>query len=294
MKGRKQILYGNYMIGGVGILIVIMAFGIANMLKLHNQKEIQQKESAGIAYIEQMETKDPLEVLAQIALAQESREGMQQSIEESIEASIEQAKAEKEKKQQMESWVSQLSSGHFIVLTEEEKNQYRNQFSDCVVLGDSMAQAVLEYGFLDTACVVYRRSYTVDRLMEAADVAVGLYPNKIIFFTGLNDCNHFALVEDYIASYEALINYIREKLPKVEIYVCSLLPPNNAIKAYRADLARSEFFDAALKEMCARRGDTYIDTNWMVYQHLYLNDGIHFEEGFYSIWMQYVAQQIKE
>lgn len=269
------------------------------------------QESRGAAYVALMETKDVGEALAVISSKEESREALEQSIaqsiameqeasrseaeleEGSIQESIRQSEVQEAWEQQIEEWKRQLEENNIVSLTEEQLNSYRSRLKDFVVLGDSMAQAVLEYGFLDASHVVYRRSYTVDRLTEAADVAAGLYPANIILFTGLNDCNHFAMVEDYIASYEMLLDHIRTKLPQVKIYICSLLPPNDVIKASRSDLARSEQFDNALKEMCERRGDMYVDTNWMVYQHLYLKDGIHFNRGFYEIWLQYIAAQIQ-
>lgn len=310
MKRKKNLYLYRFCMFGICLAASVTAVSVWRRTAVPEEDEDFQ-ESRGAAYIALMETKDVGEALAVIYSKEESREALEQSIAQSIameqeasqseaelekasiEESIRQSEAQEAWEQQRKDWKQQLEENNVVSLTEEQLNSCRSQLKDCVVLGDSMAQAALEYGFLDAAHVVYRRSYTVDRLTEAADVAAGLYPANIIFFTGLNDCNHFAMVEDYIASYEALLDHIRTKLPQVKFYICSLLPPNDVVKASRSDLARSEQFDQALKQMCERRGDTYVDTNWMVYQHLYLKDGIHFNRGFYEIWVQYMAAQIQ-
>ncbi len=187
------------------------------------------------------------------------------------------------------SWQEQINSGNITVLTEEERASYRSRFSSCVVIGDSMAQAVLEYGFLDSSHVFYRRGYAIGQLDGAIDEALAMYPSTVIFFTGLNDTDYYDDPEFYAAIYLEKIQYVQSTLPNANVYVCSMLPPSDALGAVRADLARAPLYDAALESICNANGINYIDTKWMVNQSLYMADGIHFISEFYDIWIQYMA-----
>lgn len=186
-------------------------------------------------------------------------------------------------------WKAQIDSGNITTLTEEERASYRSRLSSCAVIGDSMAQAALEYGFLDSSHVFYRRGYAIGQLDDAIDEALAMYPTTIVFFTGLNDTDYYSEPEFYAAMYLEKIQYVQSSLPNANVYVCSMLPPSDALGAVRSDLARAPLYDAALKNICEENGINYIDTTWMVNQSLYMADGIHFLSEFYDIWIQYVA-----
>lgn len=191
---------------------------------------------------------------------------------------------------QLLSWKAQIDSASIITLTEEERAAYRSRLSSCAVIGDSMAQAALEYGFLDGAHVFYRRGFAVGQLGDAITEAAAMLPSTVIFFTGLNDTDYYAEPELYAAAYLEKIQELKALLPNARVFVCSMLPPGNALGAVRPDLARAPLYDDALHRMCDEQGIGYIDTTWMVSQSLYMEDGIHFVSSFYDIWIQYVTK----
>lgn len=191
---------------------------------------------------------------------------------------------------QLLSWKAQIDSASITNLTEEERASYRSRLSSCAVIGDSMAQAALEYGFLDGAHVFYRRGYAVGQLGDAIAEAAAMLPSTVIFFTGLNDTDYYAEPELYAAAYLEKIQELKALLPNARVFVCSMLPPGNALGAVRPDLARAPLYDDALHRMCDEQGIGYIDTTWMVNQSLYMEDGIHFVSSFYDIWIQYVTK----
>lgn len=189
-------------------------------------------------------------------------------------------------------WKAQIDSASITTLTGEERASYRSRLSGCAVIGDSMAQAALEYGFLDGAHVFYRRGFAVGQLGDAITEAAAMLPGTVIFFTGLNDTDYYAEPELYAAAYLEKIRELQALLPDVRIFVCSMLPPSNALGAVRPDLARAPLYNDALHRMCDEQGINYIDTTWMVNQSLYMQDGIHFVSSFYDIWIQYVTKCI--
>lgn len=191
---------------------------------------------------------------------------------------------------QLLAWKAQIDSASITTLTEEERAAYRSRLSSCAVIGDSMAQAALEYGFLDGAHVFYRRGFAVGQLGDAITEAAAMLPSTVIFFTGLNDTDYYAEPELYAAAYLEKIQELKALLPNARVFVCSMLPPGNALGAVRPDLARAPLYDDALHRMCDEQGIGYIDTTWMVNQSLYMEDGIHFVSSFYDIWIQYVTK----
>lgn len=191
---------------------------------------------------------------------------------------------------QLLSWKSQIDSASITTLTEEERGAYRSRLSSCALIGDSMAQAALEYGFLDSAHVFYRRGYAIGQLGDAIREAAAMLPSTVIFFTGLNDTDYYAEPALYAEAYLEKIQEVKFLLPDARIFVCSMLPPSDALGATRPDLARAPLYDEALRNMCSEKGISYIDTSWMVNQALYMGDGIHFVSSFYDVWIQYVTR----
>ncbi len=177
-------------------------------------------------------------------------------------------------------------------LTPEELAGYQQKYANTIVIGDSMAQAVYEYGLLDGNHVYFERGASISMLSEEIDEAMAMLPSKIIFFTGLNDTDYFDDPNAYAAAYQDRINQVLSWNPAVEIYICSMTPPGNELGAARPDLARAPEYDAALQNLCASTTSKYIDLNWMVRQELYLEDGIHFDYSFYTVWLQYAAMNL--
>lgn len=183
---------------------------------------------------------------------------------------------------------AQLDSGAIPPATREELVAYQQKFSNTIFFGDSMTETIPAFGFLDESRTVYHRGASIGQLGEEVQRVIDTYPSQLIMFTGLNDTGYYANVDEYAKDYLGVINTIKASLPDVKIYACSVLPPSDALKATRADLARSDQFDAALEKMCGEQGWTYIDTKWMVRQELYQQDQIHLGVDFYAVYFRYL------
>lgn len=256
----------------------------------------------GLSYVAAEQTKDVLEAQDRIAAASASAaETENENESEGIAQTGEPSETGRETEEEpvlpsLEEYREQLlaqvtGAAEYQPLDEEARAEYRRSFANCILFGDSMAQAAYEYGYLTEAQVIYRRGGTVDLLLEESGRVVAAYPERVIFFTGLNDCNRFETTDEYLSYYTQLAETIKNEagISAEHIYICSLLPPNAEIAAARDDLARSDVFDAALHVLCENLGYTYIDTTWIVREDWYLTDGIHMTSEFYAIWIQYVS-----
>lgn len=185
-------------------------------------------------------------------------------------------------------WNEQLDADTVTNLTDEEQVAVRTLFANTIFFGDSMTQAIGEYGFLDMTNIVYQRSATIDVLITKIPEVAATLPKQVVIFTGLNDCNHYTDIADYRRDYVTLLQQLKTSIPGVNIIVSSLLSPSDALGQVRADLVRAPQFDQELRSICQENDVTYVDSTWIVRQKNYLDDGIHMNRTFYRVWFRYL------
>ena len=185
-------------------------------------------------------------------------------------------------------WNDQLDADTVTNLTDEEQVAVRTLFANTIFFGDSMTQAIGEYGFLDMTNIVYQRSATIDVLITKIPEVAATLPKQVVIFTGLNDCNHYTEIADYRRDYVTMLQQLKASIPGVKIIVSSLLSPSDALGQVRADLVRAPQFDQELRSICQENDVTYVDSTWIVRQKNYLDDGIHMNRTFYRVWFRYL------
>ena len=185
-------------------------------------------------------------------------------------------------------WNEQLDADTVTNLTDEEQVAVRTLFANTIFFGDSMTQAIGEYGFLDMTNIVYQRSATIDVLITKIPEVAATLPKQVVIFTGLNDCNHYTDIADYRRDYVTMLQQLKTSIPGVKIIVSSLLSPSDALGQVRADLVRAPQFDQELRSICEENDVTYVDSTWIVRQKNYLDDGIHMNRTFYRVWFRYL------
>ena len=174
----------------------------------------------------------------------------------------------------------------------EEQVAGRTLFANTIFFGDSMTQAIGEYGFLDMTNIVYQRSATIDVLITKIPEVAATLPKQVVIFTGLNDCNHYTDIADYRRDCVTMLQQLKASIPGVKIIVSSLLSPSDALGQVRADLVRAPQFDQELRSICQENDVTYVDSTWIVRQKNYLDDGIHMNRTFYRVWFRYLKSML--
>ncbi|MBR5347955.1 MAG: hypothetical protein IK125_01820 [Lachnospiraceae bacterium] len=187
-----------------------------------------------------------------------------------------------------EEWNAKLDANDVRNLSAEEQQQIHALFMNTIFFGDSMTQAIGDYGFIDMSQVVYKRSASLDALKEKIPEVAAVFPERVIIFVGLNNCNHYKTPEEFADAFTVMVQSLREQIPGVSLYVSSLLPPSEVLGSTRADLVRAPMYDALLNHTANLLGVTYIDSNWIVRQQNYLKDGIHMNRTFYRVWFRYL------
>lgn len=172
---------------------------------------------------------------------------------------------------------------------------YRDMFSNAVVMGDSIAAGLDEYGLLDPIQVVAARGRNLNTIDEDIDKVILLAPSHIFFSYGMNDIgNCDGDVNAFIARYEEVIKEIQAGIPNVKLHVNAILPiQQNAIDADPLFAVYTDF-NAALKEMSKRLQVDFVDNEPIITEHNigYNPDGIHPLFDFYPLWLLHMAERM--
>lgn len=169
-----------------------------------------------------------------------------------------------------------------------DPGDYSALFGSSVVFGDSIAEGLGLYGFLDSTSLVAVMGKSTETSLEDVPKLVNLSPRNVFFELGLNDISHpYSTLESYISSYEKLIDSVRSQLPNTQIYICSIFPVTDTVLQDESEFSQIETYNAALIEMAKQKNVTYIDTYTLLKNNpqYHTEDGIHVIREFYPMWL---------
>jgi len=241
------------------VLLALASLVILGVLALSGRsgdKEAQQEISAGIAYLESLERKDPAVV---------------QSIRKEIRA--------EQLAQQRDELLRKLESGEIDPFS---------LFKDYVVMGDSRAVGYWYRDFLDKGRVLADGGHTIRNISEQMETLVSLNPATIYLCYGLNDISigYWDTAESYTAEYISLVKQIRERLPEATVVVSSILPARDPAFQRSSKWRNIPEWSKALEKACKEAGILFANCDSLAEDHpnLWDPDGIHFREDFYPYW----------
>jgi len=187
-------------------------------------------------------------------------------------------------------------------------NPPTDYFSDSAIIGDSITYFLFQFesksDLLGDALFLTRggtsllgiqnRSYNVyfqgqDLAIEDSVAASGR--KKLFFMLGQNDLG-YRTIEDTLASYEVIINRIREKSPDVEIYIQSLVHEWWERGNSNSRNEKIDQYNAELVPFAERMGCHYVDIAKYIEDHrgtmaapYNMDYGIHVNEEGCTEWM---------
>ena len=135
--------------------------------------------------------------------------------------------------------------------------EIRQVFAGNVIIGDSITESIVEYGYLDTDVVVSKRGLNVGAADDQISTAIALNPSHVFMAFGSNDLEIYGSASsEFIDAYRTQIKKIQTALPD---------------------------------EM----GCTFIDNSTIVTdssENLYEPDGEHVIQDYYPKWLTNMAQ----
>ena len=180
---------------------------------------------------------------------------------------------------------------------------YSKYYENTIFMGDSITEALSEFGILDSYNVIANKGDTIISASESIDKLQSINPKNIVLLYGMNDVIAFDSTSSEESSnafkekYIELINSIKAVLPKTNIYLISPLPVmDNAVNT-NSKLTNENLNKFRLKvdEVSTATGSTYIDLASVITEKDYLHeqDGIHYKYDFYTLWLDFLINYIQ-
>ncbi|MCC8141358.1 MAG: GDSL-type esterase/lipase family protein [Lachnospiraceae bacterium] len=184
-----------------------------------------------------------------------------------------------------------VTTEDLLPLAELQEMNFTEIFSNCVIMGDSIAHQLLEYEVLNSAEVIAQDGMQVHKTEEQISTAVDLAP-KVVFLTyGLNDIDDWKSdFESFRENYDDFLTRVQSALPNAQIYVTLILPVNNyALEEHEAYRYIDEY-NQVIVECCEAHGIPYMDLEFTLPDEYYDDDGIHPLLNFYYGWLYCMAK----
>ena len=186
------------------------------------------------------------------------------------------------------------SSAEDPVTTVLSNVEIRQVFSGSVIIGDSITESIVEYGYLDTDVVVSKRGLNIHAADEQIDTAIKLKPTHVFMAFGSNDLELYGSASSqFIDAYRSQIRKIQDALPDIPIYINSILPITDEAIAENPDLGYYPDYNQGLESLCQELGCTFIDNTAIVEnssENMYEPDGEHVISDYYPKWLSHMAQ----
>ena len=251
-KNRPRPLISILIAAGILVLCVILLLTLANRSNKGNAESIQ----SGLAYLEELEQKDP--------------------------ESIKQIRKDIYQRHLQEQW-DQLR----IQLNDGTIDPF-SLFKDYVVMGDSRAVGFWYHDFLDKDRVLADGGHTIRNITRQMDQLVVLNPSTVYLCYGLNDSSigYWDNAEEYVAEFMDVIAEIQQNLPDTTVVVSSILPAKDPAFKRSSRWYDIPEWSAALEKACQENGIAFANNDQLAvdYPNYWDPDGIHFRPALYPYW----------
>lgn len=172
--------------------------------------------------------------------------------------------------------------------------EIRQVFAGSVIIGDSITESIVEYGYLDTDVVVSKRGLNVQAADDQINTAINLNPTHVFMAFGSNDLEIYGSDSSgFIDAYRTQIKKIQAALPDVPVYINCILPITDEAIAANPSLGYYSDYNDGLVNLCQELGCTFIDNTSIMEnssENLYEPDGEHVIQTYYPKWLTHMAQ----
>ena len=124
-------------------------------------------------------------------------------------------------------------------------------------------------------------------------------PRKIFFMGGVNDLSGNRPVEEVASNIRKILELVREKAPSCQVYLQSVITPNNEVLAYAYIKNKQHLMNelnAKLKAMCDEGLATWVDLRPVLHNEQgelreeLTKDGIHIHPAAYELWVGHLKK----
>jgi len=184
--------------------------------------------------------------------------------------------------------------------TEKPGTSYKEYFSNCVFIGDSITEGLSSYELIDDSNVAANKGYTVLKAKKDMNSLVNGKFHKIFILLGSNDLLYGISSSQFTEDYSEFLSLLKIKMPEAKIYVQSIFPVAAKVEQQKPMMknSRIEEFNAALKNMSREQGVVFLDVNSILkddsgcMRKEYSSDGIHLNYKAYKLWLDYLMKGV--
>lgn len=193
----------------------------------------------------------------------------------------------------IEKEVSKLEVKEKLSASKASKAMYKKLFKKTVVVGDSLTEGLLSYGWLSKKNVYSIVGASVISSRELMKKAAKKKPENAFFAFGMNDLIMYRKdPEGFIKEYDKQLKYFHKKSPKTKIFISGISAPSkDAIKRQKS-LGKYKKFNQNLKKFAKKNGYGYVKVSDILEnnKNLYGGDGIHAKSAYYPHWLNRMAE----
>ncbi|MBR3248379.1 MAG: hypothetical protein IKG03_08295 [Clostridiales bacterium] len=172
-----------------------------------------------------------------------------------------------------------------VTYYEIKDNNFKAAFKDIYFAGDSITEAMYEYGILDLYHVTAAIGVGTSHIDRNLSYIVDLNPKYLVLHYGVNVMGSESDALPFIENYKASIEKLQEKLPDTVIFVDSIFPVQPVAYKQAPGTKNVDYYNQKISEMCAELGVHYLNHTplWENYEkNYYEGDGIHPIYSYYT------------
>ncbi|SFL94806.1 Lysophospholipase L1 [Salibacterium qingdaonense] len=175
----------------------------------------------------------------------------------------------------------------------DSNDEYKQIFKNSVFMGDDIIGSLTYLDKLNEENVIAPSGATLDLLQLNVEQLVNQKPEHIFILIGSNDIT-IVDQEEFIEKYVKLINSIQEELPSAKINILSIPPVSDNALRKEPRYENIEAYNQSLQDLAATEKINYIDLSPIFKNNTiqYTKNGIHFKPDFYSLFLDYIKDDV--
>ena len=166
------------------------------------------------------------------------------------------------------------------------------RFHDYVFLGASRVVGFQSYGFLESIRVLADTGDSIVKIEDHLDAIKKMSPTSVYISYGLNDLGR-NYTGGYVAKVQEEVKKVRDVVPHAKIYICAIIPVNQALTQKDARWQQIPTINRDLKKMCKKQKWIYVADDTLANESIYAQDGMHFQPSFYQTWAETILDTTK-
>lgn len=174
---------------------------------------------------------------------------------------------------------------------------YKAAYKDILIVGDSLVEAIVEYGVLEDTQVYGAIGAGTAHLKENLARIIAENPPYLVLHYGENELDETENAVHFINRYKACIQQLQQQLPHTKIFVDSIFPVKEIAYESEPYTRNIDYYNALLAQMAAELNVYYLDFTplWQSFTTEYYDaDGIHPLRSFYTEqYLPYVYTEVK-